>query len=262
LFWSTVLGWYYQVLAAKLGVATQRNLAQNCREQFTPKSKYTLWIMTELAIIGSDMQEVVGSATAIAILTGWSLQVGAVITILDSFLFLFIHYYGVRKLEFFFLLLIGIMTVTFCANMITSEPNYGEIAIGLVVPRVPKGSLNAMLGLVGAVIMPHNLYLHSALVLSRKVNYRNRNAVAEGNYYNAVESAISLGVSFFINTFVIATFAVYVINNKDNAVDTDLNLTSAAAALEVNFGTPAKYIWAIGLLAAGQSSTMTGTYAG
>lgn len=118
-----------------------------------------------------------------------------------------------------------------------------------------------MLGLVGAVIMPHNLYLHSALVLSRKVNYRNRNAVAEGNYYNAIESAISLGVSFFINTFVIATFAVYVINNKDSEA-ADLNLTSAAKALEVNFGTPAKYIWAIGLLAAGQSSTMTGTYAG
>jgi natural resistance-associated macrophage protein 2 len=158
--------------------------------------------MTELAIIGSDMQEVVGSATAIHILTGWSLQVGAIITILDSFLFLFIHYYGVRKLEAFFLGLIAIMTITFCANMIISKPDYGSIAYGLV---------NAMLGLIGAVIMPHNLYLHSALVLSRKVNYRNRNEVAEGNYYNAVESGISLGVSFFINTFVIATFAVFII---------------------------------------------------
>jgi natural resistance-associated macrophage protein 2 len=167
--------------------------------------------MTELAIIGSDMQEVVGSATAIHILTGWSLQVGAIITILDSFLFLFIHYYGVRKLEAFFLGLIAIMTITFCANMIISKPDYGSIAYGLVVPTVPSGSLNAMLGLIGAVIMPHNLYLHSALVLSRKVNYRNRNEVAEGNYYNAVESGISLGVSFFINTFVIATFAVFII---------------------------------------------------
>lgn len=95
--------------------------------------------------------------------------------------------------------------------MIEADPDYGKIAVGLVVPSVPKGSLNAMLGLVGAVIMPHNLYLHSALVLSRKVNYRNRNEVNEGNYYNAIESALSLGVSFFINTFVIATFAVYII---------------------------------------------------
>jgi NRAMP (natural resistance-associated macrophage protein)-like metal ion transporter len=119
-----------------------------------------------------------------------------------------------------------------------------------------------MLGLVGAVIMPHNLYLHSALVLTRKVNYRNRNEVNEGNYYNAIESAVSLGISFFINTCVIGTFAVYVINYGDLIDGIPLNLESASTALERNFGTSAKYIWAIGLLAAGQSSTMTGTYAG
>jgi natural resistance-associated macrophage protein 2 len=215
--------------------------------------------MTELAIIGSDIQEVVGSATAISILTGWSLAAGAALTILDSFLFLFIHYYGVRKLEFFFLTLIAIMTVTFCANMIISKPDYGDLLYGLVVPTVPDGSLNAMLGLVGAVIMPHNLYLHSALVLSRKVNYRNRNEVSEGIYYNAVESAISLGISFVINVCVISTFAVYIIRHPD---DNDLDLNSATKALVRIIGPAAKYIWAIGLLAAGQSSTMTGTYAG
>jgi natural resistance-associated macrophage protein 2 len=133
------------------------------------------------------------------------------VTILDSFLFLFIHYYGVRKLEFFFLALIAIMTVTFCINMFLAEPDYGQMAIGLIVPTVPAGSLDAMLGLVGAVIMPHNLYLHSALVLSRKVNYRNRNEVNEGNYYNAIESGISLAISFVINTCVISTFAVYAV---------------------------------------------------
>jgi natural resistance-associated macrophage protein 2 len=136
------------------------------------------------------------------------------------------------------------------------------MAVGLLVPSVPKGSFKAMVGLIGAVIMPHNLYLHSALVLSRKVNYRNRNAVNEGNYYNAIESAISLGISVFINVFVISTFAIYVINNKDSKEDNELNLSSAAKALEGKLGTSAKYIWAIGLLAAGQAATMTGTYAG
>lgn len=99
------------------------------------------------------------------------------ITIVDSFVFLFIHYWGARKLEAFFLFLISIMTITFGANMFLSGPNYGEILYGLVVPTIPTtaGPLNSMLGLIGAVIMPHNLYLHSALVLSRKVNYRNRN---------------------------------------------------------------------------------------
>lgn len=97
--------------------------------------------MTELAIIGSDIQEVVGSATALTILFNIPIWLGAVITILDSFLFLFIHYFGIRKLEFFFLVLIAIMTVTFCANMFVSKPDYGAIAYGAVVPRVPSGSV-------------------------------------------------------------------------------------------------------------------------
>ena len=125
--------------------------------------------MTELAIIGSDIQEVLGSATALNILFGWPLWVGAIVTILDSFLFLFIHYFGIRKLEFFFLLLIAIMTITFKINMIESSPDVGETAFGTLVPTVPKGSIGAALGLIGAVIMPHNLYLHSSLVLTRSV---------------------------------------------------------------------------------------------
>lgn len=130
--------------------------------------------MMELAIIGSDIQEVLGSATALNILFGLPLYVGALITILDSFLFLFIHYFGVRKLEFFFLVLIAIMAVTFCINMVFSKPNVEEIAFGTFVPTVPSGGVNAALGLVGAVIMPHNLYLHSALVLTRKLEMKDK----------------------------------------------------------------------------------------
>ena len=189
--------------------------------------------MTELAIIGSDIQEVIGSATALTILFNIPIWLGAVITILDSFLFLFIHYFGVRKLELFFLALIAIMTVTFCANMFVSKPDYGAIVYGTLVPHVPDGSVQAMLGLIGAVIMPHNLYLHSALVLTRKINYRNRTEVNEGNIYNAIESAISLGISFIISTCVISTFAVYIIRNPGH---TDLDLTTAADALSSSFG--------------------------
>lgn len=259
LFWSTVLGLYYQTLAARVGVCTQRNLARVCAEQFTAKTRYTLWIMTELAIIGSDVQEVVGSATALTILFNIPTWLGAIITILDSFLFLFIHYYGVRKLEFFFLALIATMTVMFVSNMVIAEPDYGSVARGAIVPTVPEGAWPATLGLVGAVIMPHNLYLHSALVLTRKINYRNRSEIHEGNIYNAIESAISLFISFVISTCVIATFAVFIVKHPD---ESDLTLQSAADALARSFGPSAKYIWAIGLLAAGQSSTMTGTYAG
>jgi natural resistance-associated macrophage protein 2 len=126
--------------------------------------------MTEFAIIGSDIQEVIGSATAIYILFGLPLWKGALITIFDSFIFLFIHYFGVRKLEGFFLFLISIMAISFCLNMFTADPSYTEMAYGTVVPIIPKGALTAALGLIGAVIMPHNLYLHSSLVLTRKVD--------------------------------------------------------------------------------------------
>ena len=131
--------------------------------------------MTEFAIIGSDIQEVIGSATAIYILFGLPLWKGALITIFDSFIFLFIHYFGVRKLEGFFLFLISIMAVSFCLNMFTANPDYHEMLIGTVVPIIPGGALTAALGLIGAVIMPHNLYLHSSLVLTRKIDQRNKN---------------------------------------------------------------------------------------
>lgn len=131
--------------------------------------------MTEFAIIGSDIQEVIGSATAINILFGTPLWVGALITIFDSFLFLFIHYFGVRKLEGFFAFLISVMAICFCLNMFTANPDYKQIAVGTIVPIIPKGALTAALGLIGAVIMPHNLYLHSSLVLTRKIDTRNKN---------------------------------------------------------------------------------------
>jgi natural resistance-associated macrophage protein 2 len=117
---ATTLGLYYQSLCARLGIVTQRNLAKLCAEQFTKKTRYILWIMTELAIIGSDIQEVIGSATALYILFGLPLWIGAIVTIFDSFLFLFIHYFGVRKLEAFFAFLIIVMAISFGLNFFTA----------------------------------------------------------------------------------------------------------------------------------------------
>lgn len=167
--------------------------------------------MTELAIIGSDIQEVIGSATALYILFGLPLWIGAIVTIFDSLLFLLIHYFGVRKLESFFAVLILVMVVAFCVNMFKAQPNLTEVAVGALIPRIPSGAFMAALGLIGAVIMPHNLYLHSSLVLTRKIDMRNRNAIHEANIYNTLESALSLFISFIISTAVISTFAAYVV---------------------------------------------------
>jgi len=101
------------------------------------------------------------------ILFGVPLWVGAIVTILDSFVFLFIHYFGIRKLEGFFAVLIMIMAISFCLNMVSAKPDYGEIVNGALIPRIPQGSFTAAIGLVGCCIMPHNIYLHSSLVLTR-----------------------------------------------------------------------------------------------
>ena len=186
-------------------------------------SRYTLWISMELAIIGSDIQEVLGSATALYILCGLKLWIGVLVTILDSFLFLFIHYWGVRALEAFFAVLILTMAVTFWVNMIRSDPDVGELLFGTFVPTFTSwDALNAGIAMFGAVIMPHNLYLHSALVLTRKVDNTRKSKITEACIYNNIESSISLFMSFMITVAVIVTFAVYIIENP--TADKDLNL--------------------------------------
>ena len=207
--------------------------------------------MTELAIIGSDIQEVLGSATAIYILTNGVIPLwgGALITIFDSFLFLFIHYYGVRKLEFFFFILILTMTVCFMINMIEAKPDPREMLKGAFIPIIPGGALTDAAGMIGAIIMPHNLYLHSSLVLTRKVDTKVKQNVKEANIYNNIESGMSLFISFLINMAVISTFAAYAEGPGHSGEN--LDLLSASEALMSTFGPAAKYIWAIGILAAG-----------
>lgn len=181
-------------------------------------------------------------------------------TIFDSLLFLYLHYFGVRVLELFFAFLLTVMAITFWTNMVASKPDITEILYGTFVPSIPEHGLSAATATVGAVIMPHVLFLHSALVLSRKVDTRCNRDVKEACIYNNIESAISLTMSFLISMSVIVTFAVYIIEHPEG--DKGMDLYMASEALHDLLGTKCKYVWAVGLLAAGQSSTMTGTYAG
>ncbi|TNV80349.1 hypothetical protein FGO68_gene15737 [Halteria grandinella] len=257
---ATIVGLFFQILSARLGVVTQRNLARLCKEQFPKKVRFILWLMTEIAIIGSDIQEVIGSSIALNILFGVPIWVGSLITIFDSLIFLLIHYFGVRKLEAFFAFLISTMAVCFFLNFVMVKPDIGEVLFGTLVPTIPAGTFPQAIGLIGAVIMPHNLHLHSSLVLSRKINTNSKSSVHEANVYNAIESAMSLFISFMISFAVVGTFAHY--HDTQTPDQIDLNLRNADQALYQSFGQHARIIWGIGLLAAGQSSTMTGTYAG
>ena len=258
LLWCTVLGGYFQILSARLGVVTGKNLAEIARERLPRPASLFLWLMAESAIIGSDIQEVVGSAIALNILFGIPLYAGVLITAADTFTFLFLHYYGVRKLEAVFGVCVMVMVGCFAVCFGISSPDNVAIARGTIIPTIGP-YITLAVGTLGAVIMPHNLYLHSALVQSRSVDRNKEAAVSEANLYNAIESSGSLAVSFIINLFVVCVFAAGFFN-KDGAGD--IGLGNAADNLAVQFGDSAKYIFGIGLLAAGQTSTMTGTLAG
>lgn len=299
LFWSTVLGWVLQVMAATLGVVTGRDLATHCRDHFSKPVSIALWVMTELAIIGSDIQEVVGSAIAFKLLFGLPLWAGTLITGLDTFTFLGFHYFGIRKLEAFFCTLIFAMCVCFFINWGYAGSDGEKLMFGWAVPTLNDYVLLQAVATLGAVIMPHNIYLHSALVLSRRVDRDSPAKVREAIKYNAIESALALLVSFFINAAIVVTFAEGFFNKEcssqfdtnyacvdsrsdipsDNYLSdpspssctskfdghglcANIGLSSAGTALEGFLGKSAKYIWGFGVLASGQASTMTGTYAG
>ncbi|CAI5746329.1 unnamed protein product [Peronospora destructor] len=294
LFGATAMGFFLQILAARLGVVTGKNLAEMCTTVYPRWVSLALWIMTEIAIVGSDVQEVLGSSIAFQVLFGFPLWIGCLITGFDTLTFLLLHRYGIRKLEAFFVTLIGVMLVCFCANLVRGEVAVSDVISGFV-PRVDRYAVTQAVGILGAVIMPHNIFLHSALVQSRQVNRWDERKVREANKYFAIESCLALFVSFLINLAVLAVFAKGFFSSQctasydttgvntacvpgaiangdtyghcqlasgDEGMCQEIGLSQAGVALSGMLGQYADVVWAIGLLAAGQSSTMTGTYAG
>ncbi|KAF3647826.1 Metal transporter Nramp2 [Capsicum annuum] len=264
LFWATAMGLLVQLLAARLGVATSRHLAELCRDEYPKWARLLLWVMTELALIGADIQEVIGSAIAIKILSRGFLPLwsGVVITALDCFIFLFLENYGVRKLEALFAVLIAVMAVSFAWMFGETKPNGVELLVGMVVPKLSSNTIKQAVGIVGCVIMPHNVFLHSALVQSRDIDNRKIGRVREALRYYSIESTVALAISFIINLFVTTVFAK---SFYGSSIANSIGLENAGQYLQEKYGGgafPILYIWAIGLLAAGQSSTITGTYAG
>ncbi|XP_058061216.1 protein Malvolio [Anopheles bellator] len=286
---ATLLGLAMQRLAVKIGVVTGLHLAEMCYRQYKTVPRLLLWLMVEVAIIGSDMQEVIGTAIAIYLLSykRIPLYVGVLITVFDTLSFLFLDKYKLRRLELFFGFLITTMAASFGYQYIISGTPQNEVIKGMFIPwskDYRPGTLLQAVGIIGAVIMPHNLYLHSALVKSRVIDRKQPSEVKDANRYYFIEATIALLVSFIINVFVVAVFAhdLYGETNQDvinrcvntsfsndilsaftaNNATAEINIYKAGLVLGCFYGGVSMYVWAIGILAAGQSSTMTGTYAG
>ncbi|KAJ2004232.1 hypothetical protein H4R26_002635 [Coemansia thaxteri] len=256
---------FVQSLAARLGVITGRHLAQHIRLQYPRPFATALWVLSELAIIGADIQEVIGTAIALHILTSMPIWAGVVITAVDSFLFLYIQRLGVRATELVFGLLVSTLAVCFWIEMVLIKPDAKELIRGMVIPRIPQGSVVQAVGIVGCVLMPHNLYLHSALVGSRKLDRRpeaREGAIREAMRYFRIETSISLIYAYLINMAVVVVFCKAFDVLRAAGTPYVASLADGATVLSSVLGHGSKYVYAVGLLAIGQSTTMSGTLSG
>jgi manganese transport protein len=254
---SNMMAVLLQTLAARLGIVTGKDLAQACRSEYSKAASFALWILCEIAIAACDLAEVLGTILGLNLLFGLPLLWGALVTLFDTFLLLAIQKLGIRKMEAFILSLITIIAGGFIVNLFLAKPDWGAAAAGLT-PSLPVGSLYIILGIIGATVMPHNLYLHSSLVQTRRVS-RTIDSKSQACKYNFLDSVIALNAAFFVNAAILVLAAAVFYRN--GIVVTEIQ--QAHKMLEQLLGTRAAPIaFGLALLAAGQSSTLTGTLAG
>jgi manganese transport protein len=256
---SNLMAVLLQSLSARLGIVRRLDLAQVNRVTYPPIVNFILYVLAELAIAATDLAEVLGMAIGIKLLTGLPLMYGTCITVLDTFLFLFLQKYGIRKMEAFIILLVATIGLSFFVQLFIAKPNLSYAIQGFIPTELSPEALYIAVGIIGATVMPHNLYLHSALVQTRKID-RNSKGIRKSIFYNFIDSAVALNAAFFVNAsiLILAATAFYATGYTHVA-----KIEEAHALLAPLLGSKlAPILFAIALIAAGQSSTVTGTLAG
>jgi len=248
-----------QNLSARLGIVRGRDLAQANREAYPKYVNISLYILAEIAIAACDLAEVLGMAIGIQLLTGLSLVYGVSITILDTFLLLFLQRLGMRKMEAFIIGLIAVVGLSFLAEILMAKPDIREMATGLIPSLPGKEALYIAIGIIGATVMPHNLYLHSALVQTRKIQ-RGDEQIQRALRLNFLDSAIALNLAFLVNVAILVLAATVFFKTGRTEIASIKQAHELLAPLLGSSAAPKMF--AIALIAAGQSSTLTGTLAG
>ena len=259
LIMSNLMALLLQGLSSRLGIVRRRDLAQANRDIYPRPVNIGLYILAEIAIAACDLAEVLGMALGIHLLTGLPIIWGVTITILDTLLILFLQNFGIRKLEAFIIALVIIIGGSFVVELFLAKPVVVEVLSGFKPGILTDQSLYIAVGIIGATVMPHNLYLHSALVQTRKIK-PDRKSIASAIKYNLFDTAIALNVAFFVNAaiLILAATVFFRTGNTDVA-----RIEDAHRLLAPLLGTTlAPVLFAIALIAAGQSSTITGTLAG
>jgi manganese transport protein len=259
LLMSNLMALLLQSLSARLGIVTQRDLAQASRETYSKPVNIVLYFLAEIAIAACDLAEVLGMAIGINLLFDIPLLQGVMITVLDTFLLLFLINKGIRKMEAFIIVLVAIIGFSFVFEMFFAQPEMDKVLLGLI-PSVPnETALYIAIGIIGATVMPHNLYLHSSLVQTRKFE-RSKEGIQQALKYNFIDSAIALNLAFFVNAAILILAAATFYKNGLFEV---AEIQDAHRFLEPLLGSKfAPILFAVALIAAGQSSTITGTLAG
>src|ERR1041384_2076584 len=257
LLMSNLMAILLQTLSARLGIVSGRDLAQACRERYPGPVAFALWVLCEIAIAACDLAEVLGTAIGLNLLFKVPLLYGVIITGFDTMLFLVIQQLGIRKMEGFILMLIATIGVCFLIEIFLSQPVWHEAVRGLV-PHLSRESLFVAIGILGATVMPHNLYLHSALVQTRDVG-QTPESKRIACKYNLIDTALALNAAFFVNAAILLVAAAVFF--RSGIIVTEIQ--QAHQLLTPLLGTAlAGTVFAIALLSAGQSSTLTGTLAG
>jgi manganese transport protein len=255
---SSAMAVLLQTLSARLGLVTGRDLAQACRDEYPPVVRYVLFVLTEIAIIATDLAEALGSAIGLNLLFGIPILWAVLITGGDVLLLLVIQRFGIRKMEAMIVALVATIGTCFIIEIFLSQPDWGGVVWGVLPQPMSPDQLYIAIGILGATVMPHNLYLHSSLVQSRDVA-RSRASVAQACKFNLIDSCVALNGAMLVNAAILITAAAAFWTHGESVTE----LGQAHALLDdLLGGGAAPVVFALALVAAGQSSTVTGTLAG
>ena len=255
---SNLMAMLLQVLCARLGIVTGRDLAQSCRDSYSKPTTMALWLLCEIAIIACDLAELIGAAVALNLLLGIPLVWGVVITGFDVLILLMLINVGFRWLEAIIIALVTTIGACFAYNIFLAQPDWNAVATGALIPTMPNtAALLISLGILGATVMPHNLYLHSSIVQTR--NYgRTRQDLKTAIGHNTFDTIFALGCAFFVNAAILVLAASVFWKSGVEVSE----LQQAHELLKPALGGAAATLFAVALLCSGQSSTITGTLAG
>ncbi|HMF76741.1 MAG TPA: Nramp family divalent metal transporter [Bryobacteraceae bacterium] len=254
---SNLMALLLQTLSSRLGIVSRRDLAQACRDEYPRPVAYVLWILCELAIVACDLAEVLGAAIGLNLLFHLPLLIGVLVTAADTLLVLWFTRLGIRVIEAFVLVLIATIAGCFAFEIFLAKPQIGEVVTGLV-PHLNSSSIYIAVAIFGATVMPHNLYLHSALVQTRRIG-ETHDEVTQACRFNLLDSTLALNGALFVNAAILIMSAAVFF--KHNIVVTQIE--QAHQLLAPLLGTTAaSVLFGAALLCSGQSSTFTGTMAG